>query len=150
MQTVTNSNFYIFTVSESWHHPPVCDAGYSYSYSFRQDRGSHRRGGGVHVYVKNIFKACVIEKWFSVSETNFSATMGESTVYEIQIFPSRTVYRPPDAPIDFLENLSKTLSHSLLHGLNVMILGDLNHLCPEMHAMAKMAKLAKNRQPLAI
>ena len=24
------------------------------------------------------------------------------------------------------------------------------HLCPEMHAMAKMAKLAKNRQPLAI
>ena len=24
------------------------------------------------------------------------------------------------------------------------------HLCPEMHAMAKMTKLAKNRQPLAI
>ena len=24
------------------------------------------------------------------------------------------------------------------------------HLCPEMHAMAKMAKLAKNHQPLAI
>ena len=29
-------------------------------------------------------------------------------------------------------------------------LSDLWHLCPEMHAMAKMAQLAKNRQPLTI
>ena len=37
-----------------------------------------------------------------------------------------TVYRPPDAPIDFLENLSETFVDSLLHGSNVIILGDLN------------------------
>ena len=37
-----------------------------------------------------------------------------------------TVYRSPAAPIDFYENLSETFVHSLLHGSNVIILGDLN------------------------
>ena len=37
-----------------------------------------------------------------------------------------TAYRPPDVPIDFLENLSETFVDSSLHGLNVIILGDLN------------------------
>ena len=39
--------------------------------SGKRDRGPHRRGGELLVYVKNIYKACVIEKWSSVSETNF-------------------------------------------------------------------------------
>ena len=37
-----------------------------------------------------------------------------------------TVYRPPDAPIDFLENLSERFVDYLLHGSNVIIMGDLN------------------------
>ena len=37
-----------------------------------------------------------------------------------------TVYRSPAAPIDFYEKLSETFVHSLLHGSNVIILGDLN------------------------
>ena len=72
-QTVTTNNFDIFTVSESWLDRTVCDAdilipGYT---TFRQDRGPRKRGGGVLVYVKDIYKACVIEKWSSVSESNF-------------------------------------------------------------------------------
>ena len=60
-QTVTSNNFDIFTVSESWLDRTVCDAdilipGYT---TFRQDRGPHKRGGGVLVYVKDIYKACV-------------------------------------------------------------------------------------------
>ena len=51
-----------------------------------------------------------------------------------------TVYWPPDAPIDFLEILSKTFVDSLLHGSNVIIIGDLNcHLIggdPEGHAVS--------------
>ena len=66
-------HFHIFTVSESWQDRTVCDTdilipGYT---TFRQDRGPHKRGGGVLVYVKDIYKACVIEKWSSVSESNF-------------------------------------------------------------------------------
>ena len=72
-QTVTTNNFDIFRVSESWLDRTVCDAdilipGYT---TFRQDRGPHKKGGGVLVYVKDIYKACVIEKWSSVSESNF-------------------------------------------------------------------------------
>ena len=72
-QTVTTKHFHIFTVSESWQDRTVCDTdilipGYT---TFRQDRGPHKRGGGVLVYVKDMYKACVIEKWSSVSESNF-------------------------------------------------------------------------------
>ena len=45
---------------------------------------------------------------------------------KFKLFLLSTVYRPPDASIDFLEDLSKTFVVSLLHGLNVIILGDLN------------------------
>ena len=127
-QTVTTNSFDIFTVSESWLDRTVCDAdilipGYT---TFRQDRGPHKRGGGVHVYVKDIYKACVIEKWSSVSESNFQQLWLIVQCKKFKSFLLFTVYRPPDAPIDFLENLSETFVDSLLHGSNVIILGDLN------------------------
>ena len=127
-QTVTSNNFDIFTVSESWLDRTVCDAdilipGYT---TFRQDRGPHKRGGGVLVYVKDIYKACVIEKWSSVSESNFQQLWLKVQCKKFKSFLLCTVYRPPDAPIDFLENLSETFVDSLLHGSNVIILGDLN------------------------
>lgn len=37
-----------------------------------------------------------------------------------------TVYRPPDAPISFLEDLTKIVVESLLQGVTVVLLGDLN------------------------
>jgi len=37
-----------------------------------------------------------------------------------------TVYRPPDAPISFLEDLTKTVVESLLQGVTAVLLGDLN------------------------
>ena len=127
-QTVTSNNFDIFTVSESWLDRTVCDAdilipGYT---TFRLDRGPHKRGGGVLVYVKDIYKACVIEKWSSVSESNFQQLQLKVQCKKFKSFLLCTVYRPPDAPIDFYENLSETFVHSLLHGLNVIILGDLD------------------------
>ena len=67
-QTVTNNYFDIFTVSGSWLDPTVYDA----DILFRHIRlsgeieGHNRRGGGLLVYIKNIYKACVIEKWSSV------------------------------------------------------------------------------------
>ena len=82
---------------------------------FRQDRGSHKKEGGLLVYVKTIYMAWAIEKWSSVTESNFQ---------QLWSFLLCTVYRPPDAPIDFFENLSETFVDSLLHGLNVVILNN--------------------------
>ena len=122
-QTVTTKNFDIFTVSESWLDLTVCDADIlipRYT-TFRHDRGPHKRGGGVLVYVKDIYKACVIEKWSSVSESNFQQLWLKVQCKKFKSFLLCTVYRPPDAPIDFLENLSETFVDSLLHGSNVII-----------------------------
>ena len=132
----------MFTVSESRLDRTVCDAeilipGYT---NFRQDRGPHKRGGGVLVYVKDIYKACVIEKWSSVSESNFQQIWSKVQCKKFKSFLPCTVYRPPYAPIDFLENLRETFVDSLLHGSNVIIIGDLN--CnliggdPEGHALS--------------
>ena len=123
-QTVTTNSFDIFTVSDSWLDRTVCDAdilipGYT---TFRQDRGPPKRGGGVLVYVKDIYKACVIEKWSSVSESNFQQLWLKVQCKKFKSFLLCTVYRPSDAPIHFLENLSD----SLLRGSNAIILGDLN------------------------
>ena len=91
-----------------------------------QDRGPHKRGGGVLVYVKDIYKACVIEKWSSVSESNFQQLWLKVQCKKFKSFLLCTVYRSPAAPIDFYEELSETFVHSLLHGSNVIMLGDLN------------------------
>ena len=130
----SRENFYLLKErvttnnSESWLDRTVCDAdililGYT---TFRQDRGPYKRGGGVLVYVKDIYKACVIEKWSSVSESNFQQLWLLVQCKKFKSFLLFTVYRPPDVPIDFLENLSETFVDSLLHGSNVIILGDLN------------------------
>ena len=89
--------------SASWLDRTVCDAdilipGYT---TFRQDRGPHKRGGGVLVYVKDIYKGCVIEKWSSVSESNFQQLQLKVQCKKFKSFLLCTVYRPPDAPIDF-------------------------------------------------
>ena len=70
---VINNKYDIFTISESWLDSTICDADIlipEYT-TFRQDRGPHKRGGGLLVYVKNIYKASLIEKWSSTSESNF-------------------------------------------------------------------------------
>ena len=127
-QTVTNNNFNTFAFSELWLDPIVRHAdilipGYT---TFRQDWRPHRRGGGVIVYVENIYKACLIKKWSSVSESNFQQLWLRVLRKKFESFLICTVYRPPDAPIDFSENLSETFVDSSLHVLNVIILADLN------------------------
>ena len=60
-----------------------------------------------------------------MTESNFQQLWLKVQCKKFKSFLLCTVYRPPDATIDF-ENLSETFVDSLLHGLNVVILGDLN------------------------
>lgn len=68
----------------------------------------------------------MIEKWSSVSETNFQQLWLKVLCKKFKSFLLCAVYRPQDAPISFLENLSETFEDFLLGGLSVLILGDLN------------------------
>lgn len=38
-----------------------------------------------------------------------------------------TVYHPPSTPLNFIDDLAENIMESLLLGLDVIILGDLNH-----------------------
>lgn len=50
----------------------------------------------------------MIEKWFSVSETNFQQLWLKVLCKKFKSILLCAVYRPPDAPINFFENLSET------------------------------------------
>ena len=107
-QTVTTKNFGIFTVSELWLDRTVCDANILIRrYDFQARSSAAQRDGGVLVYVKD--KACVIEKWSLVSESNYQQLWLKVQCKRFKSYFLCTVYKPPDAPIDFLENLAKHL-----------------------------------------
>ena len=121
-------NYDIFTISETWLDPSVCDSdlnipGYI---STRQDRGTRKKGGGLIVCAKNKFKVSVLDTWSSISEYNFQQLWLKVQCRKFRSFLLCTVYRPPDTPISFLEDLTKTVVESLLQGINVILLGDLN------------------------
>ena len=121
-------NYDIFTISETWLDPSVCDSdlnipGYILT---RQDRGPQKKGGGLIVYAKNKFKVSVLDTWSSVSEYNFQQLWLKVQCRKFRSFLLCTVYRPPDAPISFLEDLTNTVVESLIQGVTVILLGDLN------------------------
>ena len=92
----------------------------------RQDRGPQKKGGGLIVYAKSKFKVSVLDTWSSVSEYNFQQLWLKVQCRKFRSFLLCTVYRPPDASISFLEDLTKTVVESLLQGVTVVLLGDLN------------------------
>lgn len=127
-QTITDGDYDIFTISETWLNASTTDMeinipGYVL---FRQDRGERKSGGGVAVYVKDIYKASVIKDTSSVSESFFQQLWLKVQCKKFKSFLLCTVYRPPNTPISFLEDLSTSFVDSLLPGLDVILLGDLN------------------------
>ena len=112
-------------ISESWLDRTVCDAdilipGYM---TFRQDRGPHKRGGGALVYI-TFTRPASLKNGPRYLKAIFNGYGWKVQRKKFKSFLLCTVYRPPDAPIDFLEHLSETFVDSLLHGSNVIILGD--------------------------
>ena len=69
-------NYDVFTISETWLDPSICDSdihipGYML---FRQERGVHKKGGGLIVYIKNMYKTSMIENWsFLYPDTIFNS-----------------------------------------------------------------------------
>ena len=109
---------YIFTISESWLDPSINDADISLPgyLLFRQDRGVHKSGGGIVVYIKDTFKVSTMEHMSAVSETNFQQLWLKIQHKKFKSFILCTVYKPPDTPTSFLEDLIKTFTDSLFCG----------------------------------
>ncbi|KAK2570084.1 hypothetical protein P5673_004829, partial [Acropora cervicornis] len=72
-QSVVSNSFDIFTISETWldssvNNESIHIPGYSL---YRQDRGPHKPGGGLCVYIKENYKVSSMENVSSVSDNNF-------------------------------------------------------------------------------
>ena len=126
--SVVSNNFDIFTISETWldssvNNESIHIPGYTL---YRQDRGPHKPGGGLCVYIKKNYKVSSLENVSSVSDNNFQQLWLKVQSRCYKSFVICTVYRPPSTPLNFIDDLANSLIESLLSGLDVIILGDLN------------------------
>ena len=109
-QTILSNEYNIFTISETWLDPSTTDTDIQISgyILFRQDRGTHKNGGGVVVYVKGTYKASVIKELSTVSDCNFQQLWLKVQCKKLKSFLLCTVHRPPNSPITFFEDIEKT------------------------------------------
>ena len=118
-QTILSNEYNIVTISQTWLDPLTIDTDIQISgyILFRQDRGTHKKGGGVVVYFKDTFKASVITELSAVFDCNFQQLWLKVQCKKLKSFLLCTVYRPPNSPITFLEDIEKTFVDFLLLGM---------------------------------
>ena len=126
--SVVSNSFDIFTISETWldssvNNESIHIPGYTL---YRQDRGPHKPVGGLGVYIKKNYKVSSLENVSSVSDNNFQQLWLKVQSRCYKSFVICTVYRPPSTPLNLIDDLANSLIESLLSGLDVIILGDLN------------------------
>lgn len=127
-ESVVSNSLDIFTISETWldfsvNNDGIHIPGYTL---YRQDRGPHKPGGGLCVYIKKSYKVSSIANVSSVSDNNFQQLWLKVQSLCNKSFVICTVYRPPSTPLNFIDDLANSLIESPLSGLDVIILGDLN------------------------
>ena len=71
--SIEEHDFEIFTISETWLDSTVDNQvmqipGFTF---FRQDRGEHKSGGGLAVYIRDTFKATLLNDVSGISDENF-------------------------------------------------------------------------------
>lgn len=71
-QMIVHDNYDPFDISESWLDPSTTNndlqiPGYVI---FRQDRGPHKSGGGIIVYIRNSFQASSIDNLSTTTDAN--------------------------------------------------------------------------------
>ena len=126
--TIEEHDFDIFTISETWLDSTVDNQvmhipGFAF---FRQDRGEHKSGGGLAVYIRHTFKATLIKDVSGISDENFQQLWIKVQVRHCKSILICTVYRPPCATLTFSDGMSSSLLDMLLLGNEIIILGDLN------------------------
>lgn len=115
-ESVVSNSFDIFTISETWldssvNNESIHIPGYTL---YRQDRGLHKPGGGLCVYIKKNYKVSSMENVSSVSDNNFQQLWLKVQSRCYKSFVICTVYRLPSTPLNFTDDLANSLIESLL------------------------------------
>ena len=128
-QTIVHDNYDISVISESWLDPPTANndiqiPGYVI---FRQDRGSHKSGGEIVVYIRNSFKASVIDNLSTTTDANSQQLWLKVQCRKSKCLRLCAAYRPDSVSMSrFLDDFTASFMDSLLLGMEVMVTGDLN------------------------
>ena len=86
--TIEDHDFDIFTISETWLDSTVDDRavqipGFVF---FRQDRGEHKSGGSLTVYIRDTFKATLLEHASGISDENFQSKFDTANQFLLVLF----------------------------------------------------------------
>ena len=127
-ESVVSNSFDIFKISETWldssvNNESIHIPGYTL---YRQDRGPHKPGGRLCVWIKENYKVSSMENVSLFSDNNFQQLWLKVQSRCYKLFVICAVYRPPSTPLNFTDDLANSLIESFLLGLDVIILGDLN------------------------
>ena len=126
--SIQSIGFDMFTISETWLDSSVTDASvYVSGYSmFRQDCGPQKAGAGLCVYTRDTLKVEYIENLSSVTSDGLQQLWLKVEMRSCKSFLLNTVYRPPSTPVKFLDDLTRVFIDSLLRGLDIFVISDLN------------------------
>ena len=95
--TIEEHDFDIFTIPETWFDSTVDNQvmqipGFVF---FRQDRGDHKSGGGLAVYIRDTFKATLLKDATGISDENFQQLWIKVQVRQCKSIFICTVYKSP-------------------------------------------------------
>ena len=126
--SIQSIGFDMFTISETWLYSSVTDASvYVSGYSmFRQDCGPQKAGAELCVYTRDTLKVEYIENLSSVTSDGLQQLWLKVEMRSCKSFLLNTVYRPPSTPVKFLDDLTCVFIDSLLRGLDIFVISDLN------------------------
>lgn len=128
-ETILQNKFDIHAISETWTDLTVSGAsleisGYQFS---RQDRGSHKNGGGLYIYAKLNLKITVLDDLSLACEDGFKQLWLRVQCRSHKSFlVCNTLSTSTDTPTSCFENLAESFVDALLMELDIIILGDLN------------------------
>ena len=143
-QTIIQDNYDIVVVSESWLDPSTTnnDIQIPGHIIFRQDRDPHKSGGGIVVYIRNSFKASIIDNLPATTDANSQQLWLKVQCRKSKSFLLCAAYRPDLVSMSrFLDDFITSFMDSLLLGMEGMVTGDLNadilpgSSCPEGRAL---------------
>ena len=125
---VSENDFDILTLSETWLNGSVDNSEISIpGYTIKRLDRQNKTGGGICVFIKEIYKVKQLSKLSSISSGGFHQLWLSIQINKYKSFIVCTAYRPPDCPLDcFDQELSESLISALTPGKDIFILGDLN------------------------
>jgi hypothetical protein len=126
---VSENDFDILTISETWLNGSVHDSEIVIpGYTIKRLNRKNKTGGGMCVFVKEIYKVKQLSKLSAISSGGFHQLWLSIQINKHKSFIVCTAYRPPDCSLDcFDQELSESFISAMTLSKDIFILGSLTN-----------------------